>query len=85
MEDHALFPITYEINVPATSILKLLAQTKAASLSYNLNKTGILTTNSADYLGWEKTLQSYYANLSANAKADLATFPPTAQILNTSP
>jgi hypothetical protein len=42
---------------------------------HDLHKTGILTTNNAGYLGWDKITASFHDNLIATAKADLATFP----------
>lgn len=75
MWDHILFPVTYEVNVITESIFERPGASEAASLEYLQNQTGLLTTQSADYLGWEKIPQNYHANLSAQAKADLATFP----------
>lgn len=75
MWDHVLFPVSHQINITTTSILQDPVQAAVASDLYNLNKTGILTSNNADYLGWEKIPPNYYANLTATAKADLATFP----------
>jgi choline dehydrogenase len=74
MRDHILFPVTHQINVETTSILEMPAQANAASRSYLVSKTGILTTNGTDYLGWEKVPQ-YYANLCSAAKRDLSAFP----------
>jgi choline dehydrogenase len=75
MWDHVLFLVTHKINIGTTSILEDPVQAHIASQQYNLNKTGILTTNNADYLGWEKIPAKYYSNLTATAKADLAIFP----------
>jgi hypothetical protein len=75
MWDHDLFPVTHEINMPTTSFLELAVQANVLSPSHNLKKTGIPTANNAEYFSWKKVSQNYYANLGANAKADLAAFP----------
>ncbi|CZS97194.1 related to choline dehydrogenase [Rhynchosporium agropyri] len=75
MWDHVLFGVTYEIKLATTSSLQDPVTAAHASDEYNKNKTGILTTNNADYLGWEKIPLHYQANLSANARSDLAKFP----------
>ncbi|PBP24245.1 alcohol oxidase [Diplocarpon rosae] len=74
MWDHVLFPVTYEINIATTSVLTDPFQAALASRQYNVNRTGMLTSNSADYLGWEKIPARYRDNLTAAAQADLATF-----------
>jgi hypothetical protein len=50
-------------------------QASNAPQMHDLHKTGILTTNNAGYLGWDKITASFHDNLIATAKADLATFP----------
>lgn len=71
MWDHILFPVTYEVNVITASIFDRPGASEAASLEYLQNQTGLLTTPSADYLGWEKIPKNYFANMTAQAQADL--------------
>ncbi len=42
---------------------------------YNTKATGILTSNRAEYFGFEKLSAAQLSNLSATARADLATYP----------
>lgn len=75
MWDHVLWAVSYEINLDTPAVLTNPVQADIASRMYVYNHTGMLTTNNADYLGWEKIPANYYANLSAAAKADLSSFP----------
>lgn len=75
MWDHVLWPVTYETDLQTTASLDNPAQAYASERQYHINKTGLLTTNGADYLGWEKLPQQYFNNLSSQAQADLSAFP----------
>ncbi|TVY78200.1 Dehydrogenase patE [Lachnellula suecica] len=66
---------TKEIVVSAGAFQSPQLLMVSAANSYNGNGTGILASNNADYLGWEKIPASNRANLSASAQKDIATFP----------
>jgi choline dehydrogenase len=67
--------MNHKTNLATTFLLEDTVQANSAPQMYNLNKMGILTTNNADYLGWDKIPANFHDNLIATAKADLATFP----------
>ncbi|KAJ5037482.1 uncharacterized protein L3040_007656 [Drepanopeziza brunnea f. sp. 'multigermtubi'] len=71
MSDHITSPVTYEINLNTLSSLQFAAR---ASLEYLEKKIGILTSQNADYLAWEKIPANYYSNLTLDAQADLPAF-----------
>lgn len=65
----------YEVDLSTTAQLnnpKLQAQYASA---YNTNGTGLLASNGADYLGWEKLPAANRKNLTAAALRDLDSFP----------
>lgn len=76
MWDHVLFGPTYRVNVDTLSKLFRDPPYMAEQLlNYTLNHNGPLTSNAADYLGWEKVPESYLNNFTPEAKQDLAAFP----------
>lgn len=75
MKDHLFFSMIRQVSVlTEASTLDSPFDTVAVD-EYNKNATGILTNTGADYFGWEKVPAALESNMSASAKADLATFP----------
>lgn len=75
MQDHVLFGTVYEVNVDTTARLMDPAFNAEATRQYLTNNAGILASNNADYIGWEKLPAASFANLSADAQAWLSSFP----------
>ncbi|KAB8304231.1 hypothetical protein EYC80_003649 [Monilinia laxa] len=76
MWDHVSISVLQEVNVETQSELSDSAKALKAAQDYDEMHSGILTSNGADYIGWEKVPSPQRANLSANALHDLSTFPP---------
>ncbi|MCJ1378451.1 hypothetical protein MMC17_001550 [Xylographa soralifera] len=76
MWDQASLSIFQQVDVETQSGLSDPTLAAAAAEQYIANKSGILTSNGADFIGWEKLPASSRAALSPSALADLATFPP---------
>lgn len=76
MWDHVLFGPTYRVSVDTfTKVIRDPVYLQEQLLNYELNRNGPLTSNSADYLGWEKVPELYLNNFTHGAKQDLAAFP----------
>lgn len=76
MWDHVFFGPTYRVKVDTfTKVIRNAVFLAESLLNYVLNKNGPLTSNSADYLGWEKIPSSYMDSFTAEAQKDLAAFP----------
>ncbi|KAL1962143.1 hypothetical protein VTN77DRAFT_547 [Rasamsonia byssochlamydoides] len=76
MWDHVLFGPSYRVKVDTfTKVVRDVVYLAEQLLNYVLNRNGPLTSNSADYLGWEKVPESYLNNFTAQAQQDLAAFP----------
>jgi choline dehydrogenase len=74
MSDHALFGPAYEVTIETLS--KLFADPVAlaqAVTDYGLAKKGPLTSNVAEFIGWERMPAS--ANISQATRDDLESFP----------
>ncbi|KAG4035135.1 hypothetical protein MFRU_002g04790 [Monilinia fructicola] len=76
MWDHISISILQEVSVETQSELSDPAKALKAAQEYDKRHSGILTSNGADYIGWEKVPSPQRANLSANALNDLSQFPP---------
>ncbi|ETN42960.1 uncharacterized protein HMPREF1541_02118 [Cyphellophora europaea CBS 101466] len=78
MWDHVMFGPTYSVKFDTLDrvLHDPIALTDALT-SYITTKTGPLTSNVVEFLGWEKlsTLDSYRANFSASTLDALASFP----------
>lgn len=76
MWDHVLFGPSYRVKVDTfTKVVRDAVYLAEQLLNYVLNKNGPLTSNSADFLGWEKVPEKYLSNFTEEAKQDLAAFP----------
>jgi len=76
MWDHVLYPVLYEVNSQTlSSTLTDPALNAAAVKLYQTKQQGILGSNQADYVGWEKIPASLRSGLSATTQAKLAAFP----------
>ncbi|MCJ1315485.1 hypothetical protein MMC15_000805 [Xylographa vitiligo] len=76
MWDQASLSIIQQVDVETQSGLSDPLLAAAAARQYNAKRSGILTSNGADFIGWEKLPAASRAALSPSALADLATFPP---------
>ncbi|MCJ1393615.1 hypothetical protein MMC18_006490 [Xylographa bjoerkii] len=76
MWDQPSLSLFQQVNVETQSGLTDPTLAAAATEQYIANRSGILTSNGADFIGWEKLPASSRAALSPAALADLATFPP---------
>lgn len=76
MWDHVLFGVVYEANLSTTAILQDPMIADGYDAEYIANATGILTSQNADYLAWEKLPANLRANLSPAAREALTAFPP---------
>lgn len=75
MWDHIFVGPTYRVNVDTFSQLARNPVFTAQALAeYEGKQAGPLTSNSADYLGWEKVPEQYLKDFTPGAKADLASF-----------
>lgn len=76
MWDHVLFGPSYRVKVDTfTKVVRDPVYLAEQLVNYIVNKNGPLTSNSADFLGWEKVPDKYLSNFTAQAKQDLAAFP----------
>ncbi|QSZ37565.1 hypothetical protein DSL72_008663 [Monilinia vaccinii-corymbosi] len=76
MLDHVSISVAREVSVETESGISDPTKALKAAQDYNQTHSGILTSNGADYIGWEKIPLPQRSNLSAQALADLLTFPP---------
>ncbi|MCJ1355090.1 MAG: hypothetical protein MMC33_005081 [Icmadophila ericetorum] len=75
MWDQVSISLFQQIDLESQSGLSDPSLAAAAAEKYIANRTGILTSNGADFIGWEKLPPASRAKLSATALADLASFP----------
>lgn len=76
MQDHLFFSMVYKVGVTTLSqTLGNLSFAETVEAEYNNQHTGILTNTAADYFAWEKLPSPLSANLSSQAKFDLAAYP----------
>ncbi|MCJ1397337.1 hypothetical protein MMC11_000529 [Xylographa trunciseda] len=75
MWDQPSLSLFQQVDVETQSGLSNPTLAAAATEHYIANRSGILTSNGADFIGWEKLPASSRAALSPSALADLATFP----------
>ncbi|MCJ1432986.1 hypothetical protein MMC27_002345 [Xylographa pallens] len=75
MWDQASLSIFQQVDVETQSGLSDPTLANQAAEQYIANRSGILTSNGADFIGWEKLPSASRAALSPSALADLATFP----------
>lgn len=75
MWDHIFVGPTYRVNVDTFSkVAHDPAYAAQALAEYEGKQAGPLTSNSADYLGWEKVPDQYLKDFTPEAKQDLASF-----------
>lgn len=75
MWDHIFVGPTYRVNVDTLSkVARDPVYTAEALAEYEGEQAGPLTSNSADYLGWEKVPSQYLKDFTPQAKQDLASF-----------
>ena len=74
-QDHLFFSMVQQVSVVTESSLFYPIFAATAETQYNTNATGILTNTGAEYFAWEKLSAGQRSQLSATAKADLASFP----------
>ena len=75
MWDQPSLSLVQQISLETQSSLSVPPLAAAAAAAYIANRTGILTSNGADFIGWEKLPPSSRAHLSAHALQELARFP----------
>jgi choline dehydrogenase len=75
MEDHVLIGVNYLVDVSTTAVLQNNTIAQKYEEMYRANGTGLLASNNADYLGWEKLPASYRANMSENTLKTLDAYP----------
>ncbi|EED22573.1 choline dehydrogenase, putative [Talaromyces stipitatus ATCC 10500] len=75
MNDHIFFGIAYRVDVTTTTSLQYGNALEEAIQEFNTEQSGLLSNPGGDFGGYEKIPANYRANLSAQAQADLATFP----------
>lgn len=75
MWDHIFVGPTYRVNVDTFSkVVRDPVYAAQALAEYEIKESGPLTSNSADYLGWEKVPDQYLEDFTSQAKQDLASF-----------
>ncbi len=74
-QDHLFLSTVYQVSVVTGSRIFDTTFAAEAVNQYNTNATGILTSNRAEYFGFEKLSAAQLSNISATARADLATYP----------
>lgn len=76
MWDHIFFGPSYQVNVDTLSrVIHDPVVLTAALVNYATNGTGPLSSNVAEFLGWEKLPQKYRQTWSASTQAAMAQFP----------
>lgn len=76
MWDHIFVGPTYRVQVDTFSkVARDPVYAAQALVDYEAKQSGPLTSNSADYLGWEKVPESMLQDFTPQAKQDLASFP----------
>lgn len=75
MWDHVVLTIGHQVDVETIGRLADPAINAEAVLEYNINRTGILTSDLSDYLGWEKVPSAQRSSFSNSSLDDLSQFP----------
>lgn len=76
MWDHIMFGPSYAVNLPTLDkTVGDPAVLAKALLDYTLYATGPLTSNVADFIGWEKMPEKYRSTWSESTREALAEFP----------
>ena len=76
MEDHILIGIYYRVDVTTrTDLLQNVTIARHFEELYRKNATGILASQHADYLGWEKLPAKYRNNVTTNVRDTLDNYP----------
>lgn len=75
MQDHILIGVYYRVQTLTTNDLQNATIARHYEELYRKNATGILASQNADYLGWDKLPSEYRNNVTANVREALDKYP----------